>query len=47
MVAEQADCSLDDAISKLKERAAATSRTIPDTARLVISRVIRFDLEAN
>ena len=47
MVATQARCPIEDAISKLIERAAATSRTVPDAARLVIVGVFRFDLDAN
>jgi hypothetical protein len=43
MVAAQARCPIEDAISKLIERADATSRSIPDAARLVIVGSLRFD----
>jgi len=43
MVAEQARCPVEVAISKLTERADATSRSVVDAARLVITGVLRFD----
>ena len=44
MIATQADCSEDDAIGKLVDHADAVSRTVADTARLVIAGAIRFDV---
>ena len=43
IAAEQARCSVEDAITKLSERAEATGRTVPDVARLVIAGAVRFD----
>jgi hypothetical protein len=43
IVVEQTGCSTDEAITKLRDRAAAISRTVPDTAHLVIAGVVRFD----
>ena len=43
MIATQVDCTKDDAILKLVDYAAAVSRTVADTARLVIAGVIRFE----
>jgi hypothetical protein len=43
MVAQQARCPIENAISKLSERAEATGRNVPDAARLVIAGVIRFE----
>jgi len=43
IVVEQAGCSTDDAIDKIRDRAAAVSRTVPDTARLIVAGVVRFD----
>jgi hypothetical protein len=43
MVAEQARCPIEVAISKLSDRADATSRSVADAARLVMAGVLRFD----
>jgi hypothetical protein len=43
MIAGQVDCSQDDAIRKLVDYAGAVSRTVADTARLVIAGVVRFE----
>ena len=43
IVAEQAQCPIEDAVSKLIERADATSRSVPEAARLVIAGAFRFD----
>jgi hypothetical protein len=43
VIASQADCTEDDALVKLVDRADKVSRTVVDTARLVIAGVIRFD----
>jgi hypothetical protein len=43
MIAGQAECSLEAAVAKLRDRAEAISRTVPDAARLVLAGVIRFD----
>ena len=43
VIAAQAQCSEDEAIRKLVDQADAVSRTVADTARLVIAGAIRFD----
>ena len=43
IVVEQTGCSTDEAIVKMRERASAISRTVPDTAQLIIAGVVRFD----
>jgi hypothetical protein len=43
VVMAQADCTDDDALVKLVNYADEVSRTVADTARLVIAGVIRFD----
>jgi len=43
VLAEQAKCTEDDALVKLIDYAAAISRTVANTARLVIEGVVRFD----
>jgi hypothetical protein len=47
MVARQARCPVEDAISKLSERAEATNRAVPDVARLVIAGAVRFDVDSD
>jgi hypothetical protein len=47
IVAGQARCPVEEAISKLSERADVTSRTVPDAARLVIAGAFRFDADSN
>jgi len=43
IVVEQTSCSTDEAIAKMRERAAAITRTVPDTAQLILAGVVRFD----
>lgn len=43
IIQAQTRCSVEAALTKLKDRAAELSRTVPDAARLVIAGVVRFD----
>jgi len=43
MIAAQVDCDLEEALARLKIRAAAMGQTLEHTALDVLDRVIRFD----
>jgi hypothetical protein len=43
MVSEQAHCTIDDALAKMKERAAAVGQTVEQVATAVVLRKTRFE----
>jgi AmiR/NasT family two-component response regulator len=44
IVAVQANCSMDDALARMKSTALATGETLEQIARGVVSGQVRFDL---